>query len=106
MRIRLLPLIFVSLWLVGVVAAQDAPRYAVATHYPDFGGVEPAPRDAIQASYGVYNNRENDYYAVTQERAETVTAMIEAETGLKVALLNDWNAVTEGIAALQIVNNV
>ncbi|MBC6938285.1 MAG: hypothetical protein DWB42_20985 [Chloroflexi bacterium] len=92
--------------LTGLAAAQDAPRYAVATHYPAFGGVEPAPRDAITASYGVYNNRENDYQAVTEERAQDVLEQIEAETGLPVLMYNDWDAVQEDSPALQIVNNV
>lgn len=95
-----------SFVVAGAAVAQDAPRYAVATHYPVFGGVEPAPRDALRAAYTVYNNRETDYYAVTVERAAEVAAQIERETRLTVRLLNHWADVQEGTAALQIVNNV
>ncbi len=107
MRLRIVWfLLLCSMVAAGITAAQDTPRYAVATHYPAFGGVEPAPRDTITASYGVYNNRETDYQAVTEERAQEVLAQIEDETGLPVLMYNDWDAVQEDSPALQIVNNV
>ncbi len=93
--------------LSGPVAAQGGESgYVIVTHYPAFGGVDPAPRDAIPAAYGVYNNRQDDYRAVNQGRAEAVRRRIEQETGISVLLLNDWAEVVEGSEALQIVNNV
>lgn len=98
--------ILLMLLFTGIAAAQDSPRYVIATHYPVFGGVDPAPRDAVTASYTVYNNRENDYRAVTDEEAAAVIGQIEDETGLTARVLNHWADVQEGSDTLQIVNNV
>ncbi len=106
-RRRGLTLLLAALLLTaGMARAQDAPQYVVATHYPAFGGVEPAPRDAVTAAYTVYNNRENDYLAVDAATADAVLARIEQETGLDVRMHNTWAEVQEGSSALQIVNNV
>lgn len=86
--------------------AQDSTDYVVATHYPEFGDVEPAPMNAIQASYSVYNNRENDYTAVDRATAEALISEAETETGVEILLLNDWAEVVEDSPALQVVNNV
>ncbi len=104
------PLLLIALLLIalpGLVNAQgEAPILAAATHYPDFGGTDPAPDDALTPAYGVYNNRENDYEAVNAQRVEAVLRRIEQEIGLDVVALNDWADVVEGGEALQIVNNV
>lgn len=92
--------------LAGPAAAQSDARFVVATHYPTLGGTDPAPRDAVEPAYGVYNNREDDYHAVSQARAGEIVARIEEQTGVAVSLLNDWAEVVEGSEALQIVNNV
>lgn len=91
----------------GPAAAQDdSPALAAATHYPEFGGTDPAPRDAVEPAYGVYNNRETDYRAVNAQRVEAVLRAIEQDTGVAAVALNDWADVVEGSDALQIVNNV
>lgn len=91
----------------GPLSAQEGgENYIVATHYPAFGGTDPAPRDAIAPAYGVYNNRENDYRAVPEPQANRILAAIEAETGLGVIMRNAWAEVEGGLEALQIVNNV
>jgi hypothetical protein len=83
-----------------------AQTYVVATHYPAFADTEPAPRDAVQVEYTVYNNRENDYAAVDAATAESIQHQIEKMTNLEVSLLNDWAEVEENSEKLQIVNNV
>ncbi len=92
--------------LPAAALAQEASAYAVVTHYPAPGGMEPAPTDAVAVAYGVYNNRENDYRAVTQARVDEVAALIEAETGFRPLIHNAWEDAVEGAATLQIVNNV
>ncbi|MBI5666727.1 MAG: hypothetical protein HZC41_01860 [Chloroflexi bacterium] len=99
-------LFLLCLVLAAPAAAQDPSKDVIATHYPVFGGVDPAPRDAVTASYTVYNNRENDYRAVTEEEAKQFIAQVEQETGLTPRLLNHWSDVQEGTDTLQIVNNV
>ncbi len=110
MNRALVILVIVALLLAGMPAAMSPARaqsdYAVVTHYPDYGGMEPAPKDAVQVAYGVFNNRLDDYYAVDSARAEEVLAQIEDETGFPVLMRNDWAEAEEGLAALQIVNNV
>jgi hypothetical protein len=103
-------LFFALILSFSSVYAQDTPRsesdYVVATHYPDFGGTEPAPTDEIEPSYGVYNNRLNDYYAVDADTAQAAVDEISATIFRDVVLLNDWADVEEDSDALQIVNNV
>jgi hypothetical protein len=98
------------LFAVSFAYAQEStpePEYMVATHYPDVGGTQPAPRDAIEPSYGVYNNRLNDYYAVDAATAQEIADDISGDSfGTEVLLLNDWAEVQEDLEALQIVNNV
>ncbi|NWF69987.1 MAG: hypothetical protein HXY40_12955 [Chloroflexi bacterium] len=102
--------LFCLLLAVSAAAAQEStpePEYVIATHYPDFGGTQPAPRDEIRASYGVYNNRLNDYEAVDAAAAAAIRQEISAGIlGREVLLLNSWNEVQQDIEALQIVNNV
>lgn len=106
MRTPILLLFMVLVLLTGVTTAQDSPHYVIATHYPVFGGVDPAPRDAVKVSYTVYNNRENDYRAVTDAEAKEVMAKIEKDTGLSPIILNHWLDVQEKSDTLQIINNV
>lgn len=106
MRTCILLLLVLLALLTGAAAAQDVPQYVIATHYPVFGGVDPAPRDAVEVSYTVYNNRENDYRAVTGETARAIIARIEDETGLSPRILNHWADAQEGTDTLQIINNV
>lgn len=95
-----------GLFPVTISGAQaDTPEYVIATHYPEPGGTAPAPRDQV-VSFGHYNNRENDYFAVTRADAEAYTTQASEQTGLPVILLNDWADVEEGSGSLQIVNNV
>ncbi|MBN1966052.1 MAG: hypothetical protein JW910_15490 [Anaerolineae bacterium] len=105
-RCILLLLVLVIALPGGVLAAQEDDTYVVATHYPDFAGTDPAPREGADVAYGIYNNRENDYRAVDQAQAERILAAIEAETGVSVMVYNDWNEVISNVTALQIVNNV
>jgi hypothetical protein len=88
------------------IHAQGDPAYAVATHYPDVGGTDPAPKDAVEVSYGVFNNRLDDYYAVDVDRAAEVMALIQAQTGFPAVMRNVWDEVAEDQPAIQVVNNV
>ncbi|MFN8373343.1 MAG: hypothetical protein U0694_10775 [Anaerolineae bacterium] len=100
--------LFLALTLsVSLLHAQDAASdYVVATHYPAFGDTQPAPRDEVVASYEVYNNRLNDYYAVDASTAEDIADEIAGSIFREVRLVNDWADVEEDSNALQIVNNV
>jgi hypothetical protein len=101
-------LLFVLILSFSHLYAQDSAdsEYVVATHYPDVGGTEPAPRDEIEPSYGVYNNRLNDYFAVDAEMAQAAVDEISEAIFREVVLINDWADVEEDSEALQIVNNV
>jgi hypothetical protein len=105
MKKHFLLLMLVLLVLSSGAAAQDK-AYVVATHYPSFGDTQPAPRDAVKAAYTVYNNRENDYEAVDESKAQKVIDKIKTESKTDVVMLNDWKQAQEGLNALQIVNNV
>jgi hypothetical protein len=94
------------LLIVSLPIPTHAQTYTVATHYPQFGSTDPAPRDLVQVEYGVYNNRETDYAAVDRATADDVIGRIQAATQLNVLMHNDWSNVEEDIALLQIVNNV
>ncbi len=99
-------LLFLALLLsVRFTSAQDS-IYVVATHYPAFGDTQPAPDDELDAAYGVYNNRLNDYYAVDADTAQAVVDEISGTIMGEVLLVNDWADVEEVSEALQIVNNV
>ncbi|HEX2622534.1 MAG TPA: hypothetical protein VHL11_20380, partial [Phototrophicaceae bacterium] len=92
--------------LIAAPIAAQSTTYVIATQYPEFGGTEPAPRDAVEVAYTVYNNRENDYAAVDQATADDFVQRIETTTGVKVSILNDWADVQEDSDQMQIVNNV
>jgi hypothetical protein len=105
-RIAFSVILLVSFFIpFSISAAQTTPN-VIATHYPDFGGTDPAPRDSVAVSYGVYNNRLNDYHAVNQSRMNGLVDSVERETGYRPVILNDWTDVVEYSAELQIVNNV
>jgi hypothetical protein len=99
-------LLALLLTLPTLTYAQDSVTYVIATHYPAFGGVDPAPTDAVEVAYGVFNNRENDYRAVTAQEAATWARHVLEATGLEPRLLNDWADVQEGLNTVQVVNNV
>ena len=104
----LIVLLLAGLGPAGIVVPAQAQTAstAVVTHYPAVGGTDPAPKDAVEVSYGVFNNRLNDYYAVDATRAADVMAQIEAEIGTPAVMRNAWDEVEENLASLQIVNNV
>jgi pimeloyl-ACP methyl ester carboxylesterase len=88
-------------------ATEPADAYVIATHYPAFGGTEPAPMNVIKASYNNYNNATNDYYGVTQAQVDAIVERIQAEAnGVEVLIWNAWEQAQENVSALQIVNNV
>ena len=104
----LIVLLLAGLGPAGIAAPAQAQTddYAVVTHYPAVGGMDPAPKDAVEVSYGVFNNRLNDYYAVDATRAADVMAQIEAEIGTPAVMHNAWDEVEENLDSLQVVNNV
>jgi len=105
-QIPLFLLLALLLTLPTLTYAQDSVTYVIATHYPAFGGVDPAPTDAVEVAYGVFNNRENDYRAVTAQEAATWARHVLEATGLEPRLLNAWADVQEGLNTVQVVNNV
>jgi hypothetical protein len=98
--------LIIMLFLLQTITLAQTTEYVVATHYPEFGGTDPAPMDQVQVEYTIYNNRENDYAAVDRATAEAIIERIEGTTRLEVAMLNDWAEVEEDSDTLQIINNM
>lgn len=82
--------------------------FPIATHYPNLGDGEPTPkRGAGEVAYGVYHNRETDYYAPDRGKVDFfVNAARLGMRGAPLRLLNDFDAAEEGIEAVQVINNV
>lgn len=105
----LIALLCVMMLSPGVLAQDDGITFPIATHYPDFGDGQAAPKrgEVEQVAYGVYNNRVTDYYAPSREKVNLFVGAVMAATELTpVRIYNDIAGVVEDIDALQIINNV
>jgi dienelactone hydrolase len=113
LKMAVLIVLFLSVGLLPPVAgAQDddgsRTDYPIATHYPAAGGSDAAPkRGEVEVSYGVYNNREDDYYAPSREEVERYVERVRSATGnTPLRLLNSFDDVEAGFEGIQLVNNV
>ncbi len=101
-----------AVFMVPTAAAQGQDEeniaFPIVTHYPERGGTDPAPQTgAVEVAYGVYHNRETDYYAPSRAKVEQfVRAVRVAMLGTPLHLLNALDDAEEGSSAVQIVNNV
>jgi len=93
----------------GVVYGQTNTG-VINTNFPAPGGTTASMpfRLAPPLAYGDYSNMETDPVAVSADDRDSLLALIRKAlpAGIDVATLNRWTDTKEGLAAIQIVNNV
>ncbi len=82
--------------------------FPIVTHYPERGDGEAAPKTGgFEVSYGVYHNRENDYYTPSVEKVVAFIAKVEMMTEFTpLYMYNDFAEAQEDVGAVQIIHNV
>ena len=96
--------------LGGVVAYGQTNSGVINTNFPKPGNTTASlPFRLFPAvGYGDYSNMETDPVAISADERDSLMAVIKKAlpAGIDVVTLNSWADAKEGIAALQIVNNV
>jgi hypothetical protein len=96
--------------LSAVKAHGQAADGVITTNFPKPGDTAAAPPFRLYppTSYGDYSNMETDPTAITADQRDELMAIIKKAlpAGIDAATLNHWADVKEGVATLQIVNNV